>query len=180
MKPTTVASSTLTVCLALSLASVAWSQEATNLGPEDRDKQISVTVWLNLHNKGTLDALVRDMYDGTSANYHRFLTMAQYKAEFAPTAADAAVVRNFLAAHNLKVTSIDQNNHFLVAQGRVGDAQEAFNVKINRVMVNGGVHRMSASEASLAGPAGPLGATVQGLSDLGYRSHASAARNPET
>ena len=39
---------------------------------------------------------------------------------------------------------------------------------------------MSASEASLAGPAGALVATVQGLSDLGYRSHASAARNPET
>ncbi len=92
----------------------------TKLGPEDENKQISVTVWLNLHNKEALDALVQDMYDESSPNYHHFLTMAEYKAEFAPRAQDAAVVRDFLAAHHLKVTSIDQNNHFLVAQGRVG------------------------------------------------------------
>src|ERR1700722_3053272 len=64
-------------------ASLAWPQlagaqsspqPATNLGPEDPDTQISLTVWLNLHNRSTLDALVQDMYDKTSASYHRFLT----------------------------------------------------------------------------------------------------------
>ena len=39
-------------------------------------------------------------------------------------------------------------------------------MKINRVMVNGAIHRVSTSEASVAGPAGALVATVQGLSDL--------------
>jgi subtilase family serine protease len=172
------------------IASLAWLQlaaaqsppppAATNLGPEDPDLQISVTVWLNLHNRSTLDALVQDIYDETSPSYHHFLTMAEYKTQFAPTANDAAVVGDFLAAHNLRVTSIDQNHHFVVAQGRVGDAQEAFNVKVNRVMVDGAVHRMNASEASVTGPAAPLVATVQGLSDLRYRSHARPASNPET
>jgi subtilase family serine protease len=154
--------------------------QATRLGPEDEDKQIAVTVWLNLHNKATLDAMVQEMYDKSSPNYHHFLTMDQYKQQFAPTAKEAAVVRDFLAAHNMKVTSVDQNNHFVVAQGRVGDAQAAFNVQINRMMVNGEVHRVHASEPSVAGAPGALVSTVQGLSDLSYRSHVSAATDLET
>jgi subtilase family serine protease len=154
--------------------------QATNLGPEDETKQITVTVWLNLHNKATLDAMVEEMYDKDSPNYHHFLTMEQYRKQFAPTAEDAATVRNFLEAHNLKVAMTDKMNHFVMAQGRVGDAQAAFNVQINRVMVNGAVHRMSASKASVAGPAAALVSTVQGLSDLEYRANVSPAIDPDT
>jgi len=46
--------------------------KATNLGPEDQSKQISVSVWLNLHNQAALDARVSQMYDKSSANYHQF------------------------------------------------------------------------------------------------------------
>ena len=150
------------------------------MGPEDQTKQISVTVWLNLHDKQALDALVQEMYDKDSPNYHHFLTMEQYKSQFAPTAKEAATVSNFLATHNLKVTSVDKLNHFVVAQGAVADAQAAFGVKVNRMLLNGRMHRMNASEPSVAGPAGGLISAVQGLSDLSYRAHVSAAINPET
>jgi subtilase family serine protease len=151
-----------------------------NLGPEDPDKQISVTVWLNLHNKGALDTLVQDMYDKNSASYHRFLSLEQFKAQFGPTAEDAAAVRDFLTSHNLKVTATHPNNHFVVAQGRVADAQSAFNVQINRVMVKGTVRRVSASQASVSGPVGALISTVQGLSELAYQANIMPASDPET
>jgi len=161
------------------MAGSAFAQ-GTNMGPEDETKQISVTVWLNLHNKQGLDSLVQQMYDKESPNYHQFLTLEQYKAQFAPTAKEAATVSDFLSAHNLTVTSVDKFNHFVRAQGSIGDAQAAFNVKINRLLVNGTMHRVNASEPFIAGPAGALISTVQGLSDLSYRSHVSAAINPET
>ena len=154
--------------------------QSTNLGPEDQEKQITVTVWLNLHNKAALDSLVQQMYDKNSPNYHHWLTMEQYKTQFAPTAKEAAVVRDFLASHNMKVSMIDQNNHFVLAQSRVGDAQQAFNVQINRVMFNGVVHHVSTSEAKVAGPAAPLVAAVQGLNDLEYATNVSFAANPAT
>ncbi len=156
------------------------SNLSSNLGPEDQAKQITVTVWLNQHNKADLDALVQQMYDKTSPNYHHWLTLEQYAAKFAPTAKEAAMVRDFLTANNLWVTWIDKYNHCVMAQGSVGDVQKAFNVQMNRVMMNGAVHRVNASEASVAGPVGALVATVQGLSDLGYQSHASPASDPET
>jgi subtilase family serine protease len=153
---------------------------ATDMGPENEGKQITVTVWLKLHNKANLDAMVKGIYDKASPNYHHFLTMDQYKAQFAPTLKEAATVSNFLASHNLKITSVDQNNHFVVAQGSIGDMKKAFNVQIHRVMMNGRAHRMNASEATVAGAAGDLISTVQGLSDFQYKAHVRPARNLAT
>ena len=169
------------LALIVSSAFAATPQVTKNLGPEDQSKPISVTVWLNLHNKAALDAAVEQMYDKSSPNYHKFLTREEFKTQFAPTAKDTATVSKFLAAHNMKVTSIDKNNHFIVAQGRVGDAQAAFNTKINRVMVNGVMHHATTSAPSIAEPAtSALVSTVQGLSDLAYKANVSRAVNPET
>ena len=177
-----IALSLLLAVLALTLSPIvtAVPNQAKNLGPEDESKEISVTVWLNLHNKAALDALVQQIYDKDSPNYHHWLTMEQYRAQFAPTAKESAAVRDFLAAHNFKVSAIDQNNHFVVAQGRVGDAQQAFNTQINRVMFNGVVHRVNASKPTVTGPAGALVAAVQGLNDLEYSTNVHLAKNPGT
>jgi len=153
---------------------------ALNLGPEDQSKQITVTVWLKPHNQPALDALVRQMYDKTSPYYHQFLTLKQYKAKFGPTEKDAVAVRDFLASRNLRVTSMDKHNHFVMAQGRVGDVQTAFRTQIRRVMVNGAVHRVNTTEAAITGAAAPLVAAVQGLSDLEYQSYVAPAADPET
>lgn len=167
--------------LALTVGSAhAASPTPAVVGPEDQNKQISVTVWLNLHNKATLDDMVKNMYDESSPNYHHFLTKDQYQSQFAPSAADAAQVRSFLAAHNLKVTSTDKTNHFVVAQGRVGDAQAAFNVKINRATVNGATHRVTSSEPAVIGSASTVVAAVTGLSDLTYEAYARPAVDLET
>ena len=154
--------------------------QATNMGAEDSSKQISVTVWLNPNNKAGLDTLVQQMYDKSSANYHQFLTVKQLNEQFAPTAKQAGVVRDFLTSHNMQVTSTDASNRFVVAQGRVADAQTTFNVQINRVMVSGAVHRVASPEASVTGPAGAMVASVQGLSDLGYRTNVKPSVNPVT
>ena len=169
-----------TCTLMVSSGLAASSIQSINLGPEDQSKQISVTVWLNLHNKAALDAMVQGMYDKTSPNYHKFLTMKEFKTQFAPTAKDAATVRDFLTTHNMKVTSIDRNNHFVVAQGSVGDAQTAFQTKINRMMINGVAHHVTATPPTITGPAAALVSTVQGLSDLAYQSNVKPGVNPES
>jgi subtilase family serine protease len=168
------------VFLLLAGSTFAGPSQGTKLGPEDPDKQITMTVWLNLHNRDGLDALVQQMYDKESANFHQFLTMAQFADRFAPTPKEVGMVRDFLAAHNLEVTSTDKYNLFVTARGRVADAQAAFNTQINRMMVRGKVHRINASEPKVHGAAASLISTVQGLSDFEYRSHVSAATNPET
>jgi subtilase family serine protease len=174
---------TLTAALglfALTAGSAFAAGQATNIGPEDESKQISVTVWLNPNNKAAFDAAVSEMYDKTSPHYGQFLTMKQLNEQFAPTAKQAGTVRDFLTSHNMQVTSTGPNNLFVVAQGRVGDAQTAFNTKINRMMVSGQMRRVTSAAPTVTGTAGALVASVQGLNDLRYSAHAKPAINPVT
>jgi len=150
-----------------------------DLGPEDSSKQVTVTVWLHQHNKDAFDALVQQMYEKGSPQYHHWLTMEQYKATFAPTRKDAALVRDFLSGHNLSVSSTEKNNHYVTASGRISDVQDAFNVQINRFNVKGRIHQAPTSEPSVAGQASAVVAAVQ-VSDLTYSSNAAAAKDLDT
>lgn len=153
---------------------------AENLGAEDLSKQITVTVWLKHHNEAAFHELVREMYDKSSPNYHHFLTLNQYHANFAPTSQEAALVRDYLTSHNMTISAGDKHNHYLSAQGRVADVQEAFKVQINRFKINGEIHRANLTEPKVNGSADSVVAAVQGLNDLGYRSYARRPINPDT
>jgi len=148
--------------------------EPRNLGPEDPSSPITVSVWLKQHNKATLDELVRQMYQLGSPNYHHFLTREQYRLRFAPTEEDAAQVRDYLIAHNLTVTSADKLNHYLVAQGRVSDVQNAFNVQLSRMNFRGDIHRVTSVGSSVEDPVGNLILNVEGLTD--FTPHPTIAR----
>ena len=151
-----------------------------DLGPEDSSKQITINVWLKQHNKDAFDTLVRQMYQKGSPNYHRWITLDEYKTRFAPGADEAAMVRDFLTSHNLRISAMDENHHFVTATGRVGDVQNAFNVEIRRFEMHGAVHMMNTSEPTISGPVGALVAGVQGLNDLKYASNAKLPVNPDT
>ena len=150
------------------------------LGPENLSKQITVNVWLKQHNKAAFDALVRQMYDKNSPNYHHFLSINEYKQKFAPTDAEAATVRLHLTNNNLSIVSASKLNHVVTARGAVSDVQRAFGVQLNRVSLNGELHRMPSGEPSIAGAAAPLVSTVQGLTDLGYQNYSHRRIDPDT
>ena len=153
---------------------------AQNLGPENTAKMMTVTLWLRQHNKAELDALASSMYQKGSPLYHRWLTREQYAARFAPTANEAATVREFLSSHGLKVASVDKNNHFVVAQGRVADVQNAFHVQINRFKINGEIRSANLSDPMIEGAAGALVSSVQGLGTRVYTPHVHRPIDPDT
>jgi subtilase family serine protease len=154
--------------------------QAQMLGAEEPSKQISVTFWLNQHDKAGFDELVRQMYDRNSPNFHKWLTAKEYVARFAPTAAEMAIVKQHLAANNLKVVSVDKFNLVVTARGTVADVQRATGVQLNRVMIGGQAHRLPSGELAIPGLAGKLVSHVQGLNDFKYESHAKVAKDPDT
>ena len=150
------------------------------LGAEDLSKQINVTFWLKQHDKAGLDEMVRQMYDRNSPNYHHWLTPKEYEARFAPSAAEMAIVKQHLAANNLKVVYTDKLNHAVTARGAVADVERATGVQLNRALINGETHRLPSSELAIPGVAGKLVYAVQGLTDFKYKSHAKLATDPDT
>lgn len=177
-------------CLAVLLIAVpAFSQSADAarslpnthmLGAENQSKQIAVTFWLNQHDKAGFDELVRQMYDRNSPNYHHWLTMKEYEARFAPSAADVAVVRQHLAANNLHVVATDKFNHYVTARGTVASVQRATGVQLNRVSMNGQIHRVPSAKPVIAGAAGKVVYAVQGLTDLSYHNNTARQIDPDT
>jgi subtilase family serine protease len=148
---------------------------AKNLGTADPSMTIEVSIWLNLHNRGQLDALAQQLYDRTSPNYRHFLNRAQIAARFAPTAEEAKTVRQFFEAHNLKVVRVGPDNFFVRARGTVGDVETAFRVQLNNYRVGSKTIRANDRDPYVDGAAAPLVRVVSGL-DNGKYEHPMLAR----
>jgi len=148
---------------------------AANLGAEDPAKVIEVSFWLNPSNQAGLDALASQLYDPTSPQFRHFLTRNQIAARFAPTAAQMKVVRQFLAANNLKVMWVGPMNFFVHAKGTVGDIENALHVQLNQYQVGSNVMRANNRDPYVDGPAAPLVRAISGL-DSGEYTHPMATR----
>src|SRR4029077_4510597 len=148
---------------------------AANLGAEDPAKVIEVSFWLNPRNQAGLDALARQLYDPTSPQFRHFLTRNQIATRFAPTAAQMKVVRQFLAANNLKVMRVGPMNFFVHAKGTVGDIENALHVQLNQYQVGSNVMRANNRDPYVEGAAAPLVRAISGL-DSGEYTHPMGTR----
>src|SRR5947208_6908848 len=88
-------------------------KKAADLGPLDPNSVINVTVWLQLHNEGKLDSLVKEQKQKGSSNYHKWITQDQFNASFAPTAKELDLVQKFLTSHGLSVQVVAENNMYI-------------------------------------------------------------------
>jgi subtilase family serine protease len=170
----------LILSILIGCAASAFAQSAQILGPEDPTKQITVTYWLQQHNKAALDKLVEKMYDPTSPEYHHWLSISDYQARFAPSAADMAVVRQHLAANNLSVVRTDKFNHAVTVTGTVRDLERATGVQMNRAIINGEERRVRSGELAISGPAGKIVYAVQGLAEIKYKNQVIHPIDPDT
>lgn len=143
---------------------------AKNLGPTDPSTTIDVSIWLNLHNRSTLDTLAGQLYDPSSPNYRHWLKPSDITANFAPSAREAAAVQQFFLSHNLRIVTVGPANLFVRARGTVGDIEKAFQVQLNNYNVRGTTYRAPASDPYVDGPAAGLVRAVYGL-DSGSYSH---------
>ena len=155
-------------------------QSAQNLGPESPSKVINFTVRLQQHNVAEREALLKQLYDPKSPLFQQWLTPAQYAARFGPTVQEANVVKEFLASHGLAVTYVHQGNFYVNAQGTIADVQRAFNVQINRFMVNGQTTFSNTSNISIAGPAAAYVSAVQGLHPVAMQPHSVRPVDPQS
>lgn len=136
-----------------------------NIGPEEASTTISVTLWLQPRNRATLDTLAEQLYDQSSPNYHQWLKPAELISQFAPTAEQLGVAKQFLTEHGMKVTNVGPANFSVTAQGNVAVVQRAFSVQIDKFTVGSETHRGNVNNPTITGPAAAVVAAVSGLDD---------------
>jgi hypothetical protein len=104
------------------------SLEGRNLGNAWNipTKNITVTLWLQPHNRALLDRLAEQLCDKPSPNYRHWLKPAELKAQFAPTDEEVKTVKQFLLDHNLRFSRVGPANFSVTAKGTVAEVEDAF------------------------------------------------------
>ena len=143
-------------------------KQAIDNGPANATDQITVTVWLNLHNENQLSQLLAQQTMKGSGQFHKWLTQNQFNASFSPTAQEVNSVQNFLTAHNLTVLFVAENNFYVKVQGSIADIQKTFHVQIHNYNFNGAVHRSNSADPSINDTAGGNIAAITGMDDYGF------------
>ena len=141
---------------------------AANVGAVDVSQTIEISIWLQPHNRGALDALARDLYDPSSPKYRRWLKSSEIAAQFAPTAAEAKTIEQFVSENRLKVIGVGPNNFYVRAQGTIANVESAFRVKLNNYQVGGKILRANAGDPYIDGPAASLVQAVSGLDNTSF------------
>ena len=115
----------------------SWARAGALQAPADASAPVSFHVYLGWRHDGTAVALAKAVSDPASARYGRFLSPAQFRSRFAPSAAEVAAVRAWLVSQGFSVTSVPINNLYVAASGTVAQAEAAFKVRLNVYRVHG-------------------------------------------
>ena len=103
---------------------------AHSIAPLRDAKPLRLALSLPLRNQQQLQTLIQQLNDPASPNYHKFLTVGQFTAQFGPTAADYAKVLSFANSHGFKVTRTFPNRLVVNVTGSASTINQAFHVTL--------------------------------------------------
>jgi subtilase family serine protease len=88
------------------------------------ERAVEFNVYLPLRDRDGVEALLAQLHNPDSVNYHRWLTPAEFGARFGPREATVKAVTSELKAHGLEVTQV--HSHSLHVSGTAGGVKSAF------------------------------------------------------
>jgi hypothetical protein len=109
----------------------AAAARAQPLGRLQNSTRLNLAIGLPLRNREALANLLKQIYDPTSPNYHRYLTSEQFTEMFGPTEQDYEAVVNFAKANGFTVTGTHPSRLLLEVNAPVANIEKAFRVTMN-------------------------------------------------
>ena len=138
---------------ALTLASVVLTQNAfaagqvESMGAASPNTLTHFNVYLPLTHTQALEKLLQSQTDTASANYHQWLTPAQFKQQFGPSRANVAQAKELLESAGFTIVAERTQN--LEVEGPVSAVERMFNTKIERVQTKSGNIKLAAAAGHL-------------------------------
>jgi subtilase family serine protease len=139
---------TLTALVPLSASAAI---EGKNMGPADKSEVAHFSVYLPLTHTDQLETLLQAQTDVTSSSYHRWLTPAQFKQQFGPSASDMAHVKSTLQAQGFTIVAEHTQN--IEVEGPVLAVEKTFNTHLEHMQLKSGSIKLAAAEKHLTLPA---------------------------
>jgi subtilase family serine protease len=160
-------------------------QATARLQPTGRlpgTNRLHLAIGLPLRNPAALDELLRQLYDPASANYHKFITPAEFAARFGPAERDYQAVIGFAKSNGLAVVGAPGHGMVLEVTGPAAGVERAFHVSLHKYRHPTETRDFFAPDTEPSVPANLPVVDVQGLSDFGrprplsHRANASSVR----
>ncbi|MGH9607892.1 MAG: protease pro-enzyme activation domain-containing protein [Terracidiphilus sp.] len=131
-----------------------------------------------------LRELIQEQNTPGSAYYHKWLTPAQFGAQFGPSDQDVSTVENWLSGQGFNVLKVEPGKQTLEVSGSVGDLRSAFHTQIHKYLVNGEMHYANANAVQVPAALAPVVGGFVSLNNFRPRSYAEklgeASYNPAT
>jgi subtilase family serine protease len=101
-----------------------------------------------------------------SPSYGRFITPAQYRARFEPTAAQVSSIRSWLGSSGFTVTGVEGSRRYVTASGNAAAVRKAFGVSIQTFRYRGATVKGPSADATVPASVAALVSGVDGLDNL--------------
>lgn len=159
----------------LSGSQAPWATTAHKIGPAQGSEQVTFRVYL----PNNADASGYALAVSTPGNplYGKFLTPAQYRQKFSPTASQVVTLKSWLKSQGASVGTVPANNKYVEATTTVANAAAMFDTSFAEYSFHG--HRLRANTTPLSVPksAGAVEAVI-GLDDSATLAHADVVPPP--
>jgi len=93
---------------------------------------LDLTISLPVRNQKQLDQTLQELYDPSSPNYHKYLSVNDFVTRFGPSEADYAGVVDFLRARGFAVTQTTGNRMLVDVHGSIANIEQTFHVRMYR------------------------------------------------
>jgi subtilase family serine protease len=148
-----------------------WMAEASKVGEADDSQKVKLAAFLGFRNEDRLSSLLAQLATPGSPEYNHYLTAAQFRQQFAPSARDEAKVEAGLRAAGFTVVGKPSSNLYVEFTGTVGQVKAAFGVSQSLYSYRGKVMRANAEEPTLPASLRGLVTAINGLDDSGQLIH---------
>lgn len=126
-----------------------WANPGNKFGTANATDDVGFRVYLGWNNSSGAEALARAVSDPHSKSYRHYLTPAQFRQQFAPTANQVAQVQSWLKSQGFNLVYTPANNHYVSAEGTIAQAQAAFGVSFGMYKANGLTLRSPSADVSI-------------------------------
>lgn len=139
--------------------------DAQHAGPTASNTRITTSIILNVTDLQGLENFVAATTVPGSSNYHRFLTVDQFRDRFAPSNLAIAQFVRYLRSFGIKVDKVYPDNLDITATGTAAAFNAAFSTQLHDYTRNGRAFHRPAWKFVLPGELSPLVLAVPGLSN---------------
>jgi subtilase family serine protease len=133
----------------LSGSAARWLGQAQKLGATPSASKVDFGVLLSMSNVAGAQAKIESLSDPKSAQYGKWLTNAQFDADYAPSTTSVKAVQSWLSGQGFKVGTTLPSGMYIEASGTAKQVEASFGTSLNEYKLDGSTVRGNTSALSL-------------------------------